>query len=154
MLPNAGTRLDNDKGDSVLSGEADLHYDDIPATADQLPWIRRALTSWAYQIGMSADDVIAVVLATYEAMANVVLHAYPHHQGTFDVHAIYCPDQRYMHVTVSDRGRWRLPSVSGSPHGMGLQLIQGLTADVTVDSGAQGTTVRMGWPVSSDSSWQ
>jgi anti-sigma regulatory factor (Ser/Thr protein kinase) len=152
MLPNARTRLGNAKGDSPPIGVTDLRYAGIPATAAQLPRIRRALTAWAHQVGVSADDVDALVLATYEAMANVIIHAYPYHQGTFDVHAAYSPDQRSVNVTVSDRGRWRAPpSVPAPPHGMGLQLIQGLATDVTVDPGAQGTTVRMRWLVPSDS---
>lgn len=143
MLPNMGARVD----------VADLRYDDIPATADQLPRIRHALAAWAQQAGISADDVNAVALAAYEAMANVVTHAYPHHQGTFDLHAAYHRDQRYVHVTVSDRGRWRSPpAVPAPPHSMGLQLIQGLAADATVQPGAQGTTVCMGWPVPGHSS--
>ena len=152
MLP-AATYFGSAEGGALPIGVADLRYDDIPATADQLPRIRRALTAWVQHLGVSADDATGVVLATYEAMANVVTHAYPHQQGTFDVHAAYCHDQRYLTITVSDRGRWRLWSSNSATHqGMGLQLIQALAADATVERGARGTTVRLGWHIRGDSS--
>ena len=145
MLPEAKMRHGNAGGDLVSIGVTDLCFDDVPATADQLPRIRHAVNSWVQRIGVRADDVNAVVLATYEAMANVVTHAYQHHRGTFDLHAVYRPDQRYVKITVSDRGRWRTNRVPH--HGMGLQLIQALAADALVDPGAQGTTVHLGWPL-------
>lgn len=152
MLPKAEPRLGSAHGDLAPSGVADLRYDDIPATADQLPRVRHALTAWARRIGISGNDVSAVVLATYEAMANVVTHAYPYHHGTFDMHAAYRRDQRYVNITVADRGRWRpSPTDPVPPHGMGMRLIHGLSADVTVDPGVQGTTVHMGWPIPSTS---
>jgi anti-sigma regulatory factor (Ser/Thr protein kinase) len=151
MLPEAGTRLGNAGGNSAPIGVADLCYDDIPATADQLPRIRHALTAWVQQIDVSADHVDAVVLATYEAMANVVTHAYPHHRGTFNIRAAYRPDQRYVDIVVSDHGRWQPPSPSSLPYrGRGLQLIRALAADATVDRSAQGTTVHMRWPLPGD----
>lgn len=152
MLRHAGTCRGNGKGDPVVGGVADLRYDDVPATAGQLPRIRHALTAWAQQVGVSADEVHAVALATYEAMANVVTHAYPHHQGTFDMHAVYHRDQRYVNITVSDRGRWRPPPPDQvRPYGMGLQLIRGLAVEAAVDPGAQGATVHMAWPIPGDS---
>ncbi len=145
MVPQAGTQRGKAEGAPFI-GAADLRYDDLPATADQLPRIRHALTAWAQNIGMSTDHVTAVVLATYEAMANVVTHAYPHYRGTFSVRASYRSDQRYMTITVSDRGRWQPPPPTPAPHhGMGLQLIRALATQTTIDSGAQGTTVEMSW---------
>lgn len=147
MLPKAEPRLGNAGGVFAPVGVADLCYEDIPATADQLSRIRHALSAWAGQIGISEEGVSAVVLATYEAMANVVTHAYPYRQGTFDIRAAYRHNQRWVDVTVSDRGRWRSPPTDWtSLQGMGMQLIQALSADVTVDSRAQGTTVHMRWP--------
>ncbi|MGH3874815.1 MAG: ATP-binding protein [Pseudonocardiaceae bacterium] len=151
MLPNAEMRLGNARDGTAPLAVADLRYDDVPAVADQLPRIRHMLTAWAQQVGLSADDVSAVVLATYEAMANVVSHAYPHRQGTFDVHAVYSRGRRYVKITVVDRGCWRPPTNPVPPHGMGLQLIHGLAVDAVVDPGVHGTTVRLGWPIPGDS---
>lgn len=151
MLPNAETWFGNGRAHAAPDGVADLRYDDVPATADQLPRIRHALTAWAQQVGVSADEVNAVVLATYEAMANVVAHAYPNHRGTFNMRAAYRGDQRYVRITVSDRGHWRPPPTDQvPPHGMGLQLIHGLTVKAAVDPGTQGTTVHMAWPIPAD----
>jgi anti-sigma regulatory factor (Ser/Thr protein kinase) len=148
MLPRVGTPH-NAEGDPASLGVADLRYDDIPATADQLPRIRHALIAWAQHAGVSAEHLDAVVLATYEAMANVVTHAYPHHRGTFDMHAACRPEARQVNVTVADRGCWRPPPARAIPHhGRGMQLIQALAADATVDPGARGTTVHMRWPLS------
>jgi serine/threonine-protein kinase RsbW len=152
MLLKAGTRLGNAEGDLALIGMVDLYYDDIPATADQLPRIRRALSAWAHRIGFSTDEVNVLVLATYETMANVVTHAYPHRQGTFDMHAAYRPAQRYVKITVSDHGRWRLSPTNPVGHrGSGLRLIHALAADAAVDPGARGTTVHMGSPLHGNS---
>lgn len=142
----------NDGGAVASFGVTDLRFDGIPATADQLPRLRRALAAWVQLIGAHADQVNAVALATYEAMANVVIHAYPRHRGTFDMHAAYRPDQRYVNITVSDHGCWRPPPPSPPRRGLGLQLIRALAPDATIDPGAQGTTVHLAWPVPDDSS--
>jgi serine/threonine-protein kinase RsbW len=148
MVLQVERHRDNAGGGLVHSGAPDLRCAGVPATADQLPRIRRSLASWAQRIGVSADHVHEVVLATYEAMDNVVTHAYPHGGGTFDVHAVYRPDQGYMSVTVSDRGHWRRWQVNPGRHGhggRGLRLIKALATHTAVDPRAEGTTVRMSW---------
>jgi serine/threonine-protein kinase RsbW len=149
MVLQGERHRDNAKGGLVHSGVPDLRWAGVPATADQLPPIRRYLASWAQRIGVSADHVHEVILTTYEAMDNVVTHAYPHGNGTFDVHAVYRPDQGYISVTVSDRGHWRRWQVNPARHGgRGLRLIKALATHASVDPRAEGTTVRMSWPLS------
>lgn len=55
---------------------ADLRYSAVPARADQLPAVRHSLAGWAQNLGMGTDQIERLVLATYEALANVVTHAY------------------------------------------------------------------------------
>ncbi|HZD13972.1 MAG TPA: ATP-binding protein [Pseudonocardiaceae bacterium] len=114
----------------------------IPAQAEHIAAVRRAVSTWATQTGLDADTVEELVLATHEALANTVDHAYPHHPGRVWVTA-QCTES-YVLVIVGDHGRWRPPPVV-TGRGRGLLLIRHLAHHVELDHGPQGTTVRMTW---------
>ncbi|HEU5476120.1 MAG TPA: ATP-binding protein [Actinophytocola sp.] len=122
----------------------------MPAAAEQLPALRDALTEWARHLGLSAGQVQALRLAAYEALANVVKHAYhPGANGMVDLHAAYRQPPGEVTVTVTDHGRWRLAPVQPEhQRGRGLPLIHGLTDELTIETGEDGTIVRMVWTVS------
>jgi serine/threonine-protein kinase RsbW len=127
---------------------ADLHYATIPAEAERVAGFRRVLTLWASGVGMAAERVQALTLATYEAMANVVTHAYRGLPGTLELHATYLADLRQVTVTVIDKGRWRPALVEDSPlrsGGRGLPLIRALAEDISITTSTRGTSVRMRW---------
>lgn len=125
---------------------ARLEYTGVPAKADRLPSLRRALAGWARSIGLGTDQVEALTLAAYEALANTVTHAYPDRDGTLDLHAAYLAHPNTLEVTVSDHGRWRPPPADpGRLGGRGLPLIQQLAEDTRVEPTAQGTIVSMRW---------
>jgi serine/threonine-protein kinase RsbW len=127
---------------------ADLHYETIPADAERVAGYRRILTRWASGVGMAAERVQALTLATYEAMANVVTHAYRGLPGTLELHATYLAELRQVTVTVIDKGHWRPTLVEGSPlrsGGRGLPLIRALAEDTSITTGVRGTSVRMRW---------
>ncbi len=116
------------------------------ASAEEATRLRRQLTSWLRDLGMSTDTVDTIGLASYEAMANVVIHAYP--PGTVGRLAVSAQlDHDAITVTVTDRGRWK-PALTGRRplHGRGLLLIRRLAERVAVIRGEQGTTVSMTWP--------
>jgi serine/threonine-protein kinase RsbW len=117
----------------------------VPAAADQLIAVRRALREWATVTGvLSRDQIDDLDLATYEAMANVVDHAYPDGDGVFDVEAEH--GGTVVTVTVADHGQWRTPTSDGpSWRGRGLALIEKLAAQVQVVRNPHGTQVRMHW---------
>jgi serine/threonine-protein kinase RsbW len=127
--------------------ERDLHFR-VPAVASRLAGLRHALAEWATRIGLSEDDNEALVLATYEAMANSVEHAYRDQtQGVLDLVAGVDDKQGHVFVTVTDHGQWKPPRPSGGLRGRGLSLIEGLATSSTVTPTADGTTVSMFWPL-------
>lgn len=127
-----------------LSDEA-LHFR-VPAVAGRLAGLRHALAQWASRIGLTDEDAEALVLASYEAMANSVEHAYRDQtQGLLDLRGEVDGEQDRVVITVTDYGRWQPPRPSGGLRGRGLPLIQGLTATSTITPTSGGTTVTMFW---------
>lgn len=115
-----------------------------PASPQLAARLRRQLMEWARNEGLPADTTYDIGLASYEAMANTVVHAYPAGTvGPLELHARL--DIGVVVVTVTDRGQWpgdeRLPIHPGR----GLDLIRRLS-DAEVLHGDYGTTVRMSWP--------
>jgi anti-sigma regulatory factor (Ser/Thr protein kinase) len=138
--------------DDQVGAEAkrELWSPGTPATVDHLARMRRILVDWVTAAGMNRDQVNAVALAAYEAMSNVVEHAYPDTPGTFDLHAMR-HDNR-LTVTVIDSGRWKPTSDSSTTlpalRGRGLTLMKGLSVEFALVRRARGTLVRMTWPLS------
>jgi serine/threonine-protein kinase RsbW len=111
-----------------------------------LATVRHELVDWAWRTGLSGDDVDGLALAGYEAMANVVTHAYGDQIGVLDVQATVSPDRNSVTVTVTDYGRWRPPSADpGLLHGRGLPLIRQMSHTSDVFPTPHGTTVHMRW---------
>jgi len=119
---------------------AALHHHG-PASAQLATRLRRQVMAWARSEGLPLDTTYDIGLASYEAMANTVIHAYPHGTvGPLELHARLVGG--LVIVTVRDHGRW---PEDGTP-GRGLALIRELSADSDVDRGPYGTTIRMSWP--------
>lgn len=131
--------------DSVPEG--DLHFR-VPAVPGRLAGLRHALAKWATRLGLPEEDTEALVLASYEAMANTVEHAYRDQtQGLLDLRAQVDDEQGRVVVTVTDYGQWKPPQPSGGLRGRGLSLIRGLTSTATITPTTGGTTVTMFWPL-------
>jgi serine phosphatase RsbU (regulator of sigma subunit)/anti-sigma regulatory factor (Ser/Thr protein kinase) len=126
--------------------EAPLRWHGL-AKAEQLTSIRRSIEEWADRAGLSVDLSQMVALAMYEAMANVVEHAYREDGiGTLDVELRRDGDA--VLGVVADEGHWHVSTPEEQHHrGRGLALIERLAAQVTVLPGNTGTRVRMRWPV-------
>ncbi|UOX93533.1 ATP-binding protein [Amycolatopsis sp. FBCC-B4732] len=107
----------------------------------RLVQLREQLDRWAIRAGLDLEARQAVLLAAYEAMANVVVHAYRGGDGVLDLHASSRGD--VVVVTVADHGRWQSEARPGPLHGRGLPLIRSLSAAAVVDKTAAGTTVTM-----------
>ncbi|GAB3575408.1 ATP-binding protein [Amycolatopsis endophytica] len=118
----------------------------VPARSHNATSLRHALTRWAHEVKLPDDTAEAMALATYEAMVNVVTHAYPARaDGSLELSAELRGNA--VDVTVSDRGRWLPPAEDPGPlHGRGLPLIHALSDRAEVAPGPGGTTVRMRWP--------
>ncbi len=119
---------------------ASMHHHG-PASAEVATRLRRQLIAWAAGEGVHPDVTYDMGLASYEAMANTVTHAYPRGTvGPLELHAEL--ENGTVVVTVSDHGRWPEEDAPGN----GLALIRELAADSEVDRGRYGTTIRMSWP--------
>ncbi len=104
------------------------------------------IAEWARAAGMAQDSVDDLVLATYEALANVADHAYPDGSGDAWVEAERSA-QGELTVVVTDSGRWRPPPTDPGLRGRGMALISALAERVAVTRGDNGTTVVMHWRV-------
>ncbi|MFD4254540.1 ATP-binding protein [Amycolatopsis thermoflava] len=114
------------------------------AEPDQISNVRDELTDWVRALQFPPELVTDLELATYEAMANVVTHAYPdQHPGPLTVTATRRPGA--IVVTVSDNGRWH-DGPARTDGGRGLLLIRALAPEASITSTLTGTTVEMTWP--------
>jgi anti-sigma regulatory factor (Ser/Thr protein kinase) len=105
--------------------------------------LRRLLAGWASGQGLEVDTVHAIALSGYEALANVVEHAYGDQDGGA-VELDAARVDRVVTVTVADHGQWRSARSSGD-RGRGLVLIRGLGSRSEVAGSEAGTTVTMTW---------
>jgi anti-sigma regulatory factor (Ser/Thr protein kinase) len=124
---------------------AELRLTGVPATGTALPAVRHELTAWAGAAGLDSGQVDDLALAAYEAMANVVDHAYDAPGGVFDLHG--CRQDGHVVVTVTDHGRFRPARDGASLRGRGLVLIERTAVQFELIRLAAGTQVRMSWPV-------
>lgn len=113
---------------------------------------RRALAEFVRQAGVPDDRAHDVLLACYEAMANIVEHAYPAgSDGTFDLSAHY-DRSGTLTVTLTDRGVWKSDGPDpASRRGRGLQLVRACADRSDVVSGETGTRVHLQWHGASSS---
>lgn len=109
--------------------------------------VRHNLQQWVAKTGLPALDVADLVLASYEALANAVEHAYPPGGGPVDLVAARTTDGRVL-VAVRDHGRWRPPLRYPGSRGRGLPIIKALAHRAEVLQGPQGTCVQMEWQLS------
>ncbi|WP_410595638.1 ATP-binding protein [Amycolatopsis sp. lyj-23] len=116
---------------------------EISATRPLLTQLRRQLIAWFGQAGLPAGRIQDLVLAVYEALANVVEHAYLGAPGTLDLHAHRHGSR--VTVTVIDRGCWRPAAVPGLLRGRGLPLIHTLADESAFTTTPAGTVVEMSW---------
>ena len=111
----------------------------IQARARSLAEVRRALSRWLEDVGVSYAVVMEVVTAVSEATANAVEHAYGPAGGRITIRARIDGDA--VEAQVLDEGRWR--GASRGNRGQGLRLIRGLMDQVQVDVSDEGTVLTM-----------
>ncbi|MEV0058098.1 ATP-binding protein [Saccharopolyspora shandongensis] len=131
-------------GDGGASVPA-LRYRMVSASPGELPALRDELARWSRCAGLGRDAAEALALACYEAMANVVEHAYAR-LGAMDVEAVHFADERRVQVTVTDRGSWEPLDWGGDvDRGRGLPLVRHLADEAVVAPSDTGTVVTMSW---------
>ncbi len=112
---------------------------DLPADPTVLFSLRRSLRNFLQEAGLGKDDAFALIVATGEAAANAIEHAYGPTESSFHVEAWAEGDE--VHVLVRDVGRWRDPRSSG--RGRGLALMEAFADRVEFVAGEDGTEVRL-----------
>jgi anti-sigma regulatory factor (Ser/Thr protein kinase) len=115
------------------------------ADEDRLLELRLGLGAWVGGLGLERHTAEDVMLATYEALANAVEHAYRAGPGDMDLRG-RLGDGR-LTVTVTDWGRWRPYDDHDPARGRGLILVRGLSHRSELLHRDDGTTVEMVWMV-------
>lgn len=103
--------------------------------------LRTEVLRWLRDQRLGDDRLAAAIaLATSEAVANVVRHAYGKHRGRVELDALIGDED--ILIRVCDRGLG-LRARAGARNGLGLPVIGRVSSGVTVASDAEGTTVSM-----------
>jgi anti-anti-sigma factor len=111
----------------------------FPARPEALSEVRHSLERWLDQNGATADEVMSILLASGEACANAIEHAYGPADGEVRIAAVV--DSGTVELSVRDSGRWRPPR--GQDRGRGVDMMHALMDDVTVAHEEAGTTVQL-----------
>ena len=130
------------------SDEPDFRWSG-PADPDTASEVRRAVQGWAARTGLPAELADALTLASYEAIANAVEHAYAGGEpGLLSVRI--GRDEDDVVAVVSDHGTWRAPRAE-SLRGRGLALMEAMAKEMTVTRTDGGTTVELRWTTTLES---
>jgi anti-sigma regulatory factor (Ser/Thr protein kinase) len=111
----------------------------LPARPQSLGGLRSALGRWLGVVGANESELFDITLSTSEAATNAVEHAYGARDAGFTVRCEY--DGEEVTIVVRDVGRWRTTRPRGG--GRGLEIMHALLDSVEVDSGDEGTVVKM-----------
>ncbi|MGZ6674270.1 MAG: ATP-binding SpoIIE family protein phosphatase, partial [Solirubrobacteraceae bacterium] len=109
------------------------------ADAQVLSQMRRMLGRWLQEHGAQADEIAALTLASGEACANAIEHAYAPGVAYFEFEALHADG--LVTLTVRDAGRWRLPR--GTNRGRGLKIISAAVDELDLRTTDAGTEVVM-----------
>jgi serine/threonine-protein kinase RsbW len=118
------------------------------ATADaaEIGSVRDSLVEWLGHLPLSAERSSDIVLACYEAMANIVEHAYTGSEiPSFEISVANNRLAHRITITIADHGTWRTPDPDADIRGRGLALLTALCDRADVVKARSGTTVLMSW---------
>ncbi len=111
----------------------------LRAEPESLAQMRLALGRWLRHAGASDAEIYESLVATGEACANAIAHAYPPGEASYVVEAVRLDDA--VEIRVRDFGSWR--AARAGSRGRGMVLIEQLMEDVDIDRGPAGTVVKM-----------
>jgi anti-sigma regulatory factor (Ser/Thr protein kinase) len=118
---------------------------ELPADPGVLSGTRRLLRRWLRERGATEPVLSELALATNEACANAIEHAYAPGPASFQLRATIEGNTDSGPVTavitVTDTGQWRSPR--GENRGRGLTIIETATDDFKVNSSPEGTEIVM-----------
>jgi PAS domain S-box-containing protein len=116
----------------------------LPAEPQVLAPLRQTVRRWLREIDADPRIVDDVLVACGEAFANAIQHAYGAKDGLFEVSLV--ASDGAVEITIRDLGSWRPSTGSGRAArrgGLGQRLMRELMDSVDVDTGPEGTVVRM-----------
>jgi PAS domain S-box-containing protein len=111
----------------------------IPADPAKLRSVRRNIGRWLSGHDVSKEDADDIILASSEACANSIEHAYGPGEGSVDIEVEV--DDGEVTIVVRDTGRWRV--ARNGDRGRGLPLIDACMDSCTFTRGHAGTELRM-----------
>jgi serine/threonine-protein kinase RsbW len=143
MLSPTATMTSPSPGDQPPAVNRPVAPLDLVADADaqHARQLRIALQHWLRTAGVDAPLRDDLTLAVYEALANVVEHAYPPDHPRPVMRMMARLHHEDLLITVTDHGRWRPPSTEASYRGRGLTVMQALTTQTHLQRSTSGTTV-------------
>ena len=100
-----------------------------------MPTVRRAVAGYLDRRGCESEASLAVALVITELASNVVLHAYPHTRGVFEVSIL--PADGWIDIVVADDGVGFSDANGG---GLGLRIVRELCDSSTGGHGVDGST--------------
>ncbi len=116
----------------------------LPAVPSSLRLIRHALRQLSRGLRLDEEAVSTLMIASGEAVNNVIEHAYGASPGSVLLRAT--PADGMLRVAVQDRGRWR-PERAHNTGGRGLDLIRALAGEVDIATTPGGTTITFTVPL-------
>jgi anti-sigma regulatory factor (Ser/Thr protein kinase)/putative methionine-R-sulfoxide reductase with GAF domain len=119
----------------------------FPAEVQSIPLMRRLLARWLDEVGATRADADDLALASAEAAANAIEHAYGLAPGVVELRA-WTSAESLVKVAIRDFGSWR--PARGMHRGRGLQLMEGLTDEVEVVRSDEGTTIELSRQLGAD----
>jgi anti-sigma regulatory factor (Ser/Thr protein kinase) len=111
----------------------------VPARPAELAGFRRLLRRWLHEMGATDYEIDAITLASNEACANAIEHAYGPKDANVEATAELEGDT--VTITIRDFGTWRGPR--GDHRGRGLVLMKAYVDNVELTRDPGGTVVRM-----------
>ena len=103
---------------------------EVPALPEQVVMVRHAISAFAAQNGASGRVLAHISLAVSEGLTNVVHHAYrPGEEGRIEYAADV--EDGTLEIVIADEGEGIRPGTSDG-HGLGLQLVAGMSADFEI----------------------
>jgi PAS domain S-box-containing protein len=122
----------------VLLAGRPLHLR-LPAEPRSLAPLRHTLRRWLREVHAGRQESYEILVACGEACANAIQHPFAARQDVLEIDLVL-RDQD-VELVVRDTGSWRSSSSGGGGHG--LPLIRQLMDSVQIQSGPDGTEVRM-----------
>jgi serine/threonine-protein kinase RsbW len=105
----------------------------LPATAEGVGRLRRAVSDFARENGASDRSLESVNLAVSEALTNVVIHAYRDEAAPGPMVLVATAREDALLVTVADEGCGMKARVDSPGLGLGLGLMARVTEAFEID---------------------